>query len=75
MEDLRNRRSVVTQSEIVQRETLVKVQEIVKVLRRMEAVQEFDEGLFGMLVERIRVVNLVQVEFVLRARVGVVEIM
>jgi site-specific DNA recombinase len=51
------------------------VQEITKVLQGMDTVQEFDEQLFGMLVERIRVVNLVQVELVLRARVGVVEIM
>jgi len=40
----------------------------------MDGVQEFDEELFGMLVERIRVMNLVQVEFVVRSGVGVVEI-
>ncbi|WP_425057893.1 hypothetical protein [Sporomusa carbonis] len=34
-------------------------------LWEMDGVREFDEELFGMLVERIRVINLVQVEFVL----------
>lgn len=40
----------------------------------MNDVEEFDEELFGMLVERIRVINLVQVEFVLRSGVRVVEV-
>jgi len=72
IEDLRSRRSIVTEAEIVRRETLVKVQEINKVLRGMDGVQEFDEKLFGMLVERVKVINMVQVE--LRLRAGVVEI-
>jgi len=36
-------------------------------------IEEFDEELFGMLVERIKVINLVQVEFVLHSGVGIVE--
>ena len=71
---LQSKRSVVTNAEIVRRETLELVREIDKVLREMDSVQEFDEGLFGMLVERVRVMNIVQVEFVLRAGVGVVEV-
>jgi site-specific DNA recombinase len=73
MEDLQDKRSVVTRAEIVRRETLEKVQEIAKVLRVLDGVLEFDEGMFGTLVERIRVLNMVQVEFVLRA--GVVEVL
>lgn len=75
MEDLQDKRSVVTRTEIVRRETLERVQEIEKVLRGTGVVQEFDEGLFGMLVERVMVINLVQVEFVLRAEVGVTEVL
>lgn len=74
MDDLQDKRSVVTRAEITRRETLERVWEIDKALRGMGKVAEFDEGLFGMLVERIKVMNLVQVEFVLRAGVGVVEI-
>lgn len=74
MEDLRSKRSVVTQAEIARRETLGKVQEIAKLLRGIDGIQEFDEGLFGTLVERIQVLNLVQVEFVLRAGVKVTEV-
>jgi len=50
------------------------VREINKVLRGLDSLMEFDEGLFGMLVERIKVLNLVQVEFVLRAGIVVVKI-
>ena len=75
MEDLQDKRSVVTRAEIARRETLERVREIDKVLRGIDGVAEFDEGLFGMLVERVRVMNIVQVEFVLRAGVGVIEIL
>jgi len=40
----------------------------------MSGVPEFDEGLFGMLVEGVKVMNMVQVELVLRSGVGMVEI-
>lgn len=51
---MRGKRSIVTQAEIARRETHERVREIDKVLRGMDGVPEFDEGLFGMLVERIR---------------------
>lgn len=37
--------------------------------------QEFDDALFGVLVERIRVINIVQVALVLRTGVRVVEVL
>lgn len=74
MEDLKNRRSVVTHAEIARREKLDKVREIDKILRGIDMVQEFDDGLFGVLVDRVKVLNMVQVEFVLRASVEVVEL-
>jgi hypothetical protein len=64
-----------TPLEIARRETLERVREIDKVLRGMDGVPEFDEALFGMLAERVRVLNLVQVEFVLWAGVGIIEIL
>jgi len=74
MEELRGNRAIVTQAEIVRRETLEKVREIDKALRGMDDVQEFDEGLFGMLVERVMVMNIVQVQFVLRSGIRVTEV-
>lgn len=73
MEDLRNKRSSVTHAETMRQETLARMGEIAGFLREMDSVCEFDEELFGMLVERIKVINLVQVEFVLRSGIGVVE--
>lgn len=75
MEDLQSKRAVVTNAEITQRETLAHVREIDKSLRGMNRVLAFDEKLFGMLVEQIKVLNKVQVEFVLRSGIGVVEIL
>ena len=62
MGDLRGKRSLVTQAEIARRETLERVRAIDKVLRGMDSdsVHEFDEGVFGMLVERVMVMNLVR---------------
>jgi len=52
-----------------------RVREVVRVLQDLDGAWEFDEELFGMLVEQIRVINLVQGEFMLRSGVGVVEIL
>lgn len=58
----------------MRRETLEKVQAIASQgLREMNSLAEFDEGLFETLVERVRVLNLVQAEFGLRAGGGVIE--
>ena len=40
----------------------------------MDMIGKFEEELFGMLVEQIKGINLVQVEFVLQSGVGVVEV-
>jgi DNA invertase Pin-like site-specific DNA recombinase len=73
MEELKSNRSSVTVAEFVRQETLARMREITEVLRSMDTIGEFDEELFGMLVERIKVINLVQVEFVLHSGVGIVE--
>ena len=70
MEGLKSNRSSVTVAEIARQETLGRMRNITEVLRSMDTIGEFDEELFGMLVERIKVINLVQVEFVLRAEAG-----
>jgi site-specific DNA recombinase len=59
----------------VQWETLGRVREITEALQLMDTMWEFDEELFGMLVERIKVLNLMQVEFVLRSGLQVIEIL
>jgi site-specific DNA recombinase len=74
MEDLRSNRSVVMQAKIVRRETLVKVREIDKVIWGRDGVRKFDEKLFVMLVEQVRVMNWLQVEFVLQSGIRVIEI-
>ena len=58
----------------MRQETLGRMKEITEVLRSIDTLREFDEELFGILVERIKVMDLVQVEFVLRSGVGVTEI-
>jgi len=72
IDDLKSRRVSVTQAETKQRETLSRVREITGVMRGMNSVPEFDEELFGRLVERVRVLNLVEIEFVLRSGVEVI---
>lgn len=75
IDKLRNSRAGVTQAEMVRQETVSRVREIAKVLRGMDGAKEWDEEMFGILVEQIRVINLVQVEFVLRSGVGVTELL
>jgi hypothetical protein len=75
IEVLRSKRAGVMQAETMRQGMRGRLREIARVLRDMDSVREFNEELFGMLVERIRVINLVQVEFVLRSGVGVVEIL
>jgi site-specific DNA recombinase len=75
IENLRTRRAGVSQAEVMRLDTLGRVQEITRVLREMDGVKELDEELFGMLVERIRVISLVEVEFVLQSGIGIVEIL
>ncbi len=52
MEDIKNEWSVVKQAKTVRREAIEKVQEIVKLLRVLKSIREFDEGLFGILIEQ-----------------------
>jgi site-specific DNA recombinase len=73
IEVLRSGRAGITQAETMRQETVGRVREIAAVLRDMDGVRDFDEDLFRMLVERIRVISLVQVEFVLRSGIEVVE--
>jgi len=40
----------------------------------MDMIGKFDEELFGMLVEQIKVINLVQAEFVLQSGGGIIEV-
>ncbi|AQS59656.1 MAG: hypothetical protein JG775_1769 [Defluviitaleaceae bacterium] len=64
-----------TQAEFKWKDTLARVRGIEKMLRGKEIVKEFDEDLFTLLVERIRVKSLVEVVFVLKAGVEVREIL
>ncbi|QDR81324.1 recombinase family protein [Sporomusa termitida] len=75
IEELKNKRASVTVAEIARQDTFGRMKEITEVLRSMDTIGEFDEELFGMLVERIKVINLVQVEFVLQSGVGIMEIL
>jgi site-specific DNA recombinase len=72
--ELKRKRSLVSEAEIVRQGTLTRMQEITTALRFIDTMGEFDEELFKILVERIKVMNLVQVEFVLRSGVGIIEV-
>jgi len=73
IQELKNKRSSVTVAEITRQETFGRMKEITEVLRSRDMIGEFDEGLFKMLVEQIKVINLVQVEFVLQSGVRFIE--
>lgn len=75
IEKLRARRAGITQVDMMRRETLGRIREIAKVLRDTDGALAFNEEIFGTLVQRIRVLNLVKIEFVLRSGVGVEEIL
>lgn len=59
----------------MRRETFSRVRDISKVLRKTKVVEELDAELFGMLVEQIKVINLIQVDFILRSGVEVSELL
>ncbi|WP_434131239.1 hypothetical protein KIAC18_002659 [Sporomusa sphaeroides] len=73
IQELKNKRASVTVAEIARQETFDRMRDITEVLRSMDTIEEFDEELFRMLVEQIKVINLVQVEFVLHSGVGIIE--
>ncbi len=74
MEELKTKRSSVTVAEISRQETLGRMRDITEALRSMDTIGEFDEDLFGMLIEQVKVIDLVRVEFVLRSGIGIIEI-
>lgn len=74
VEELRNKRASVTVAEDVRQETFGRMREITEVLQSMDTIGEFDEELFGMLVEQIKVINLVKVEFVLQSGLGLLRL-
>ena len=75
MEELRQQRSAFTQAEFKQKDALLRVREIEKMLRGQDLLKELDEDLFEALMEQIRVKSLVEVVFVLKAGVEVREIL
>lgn len=74
MEELKTKRSSVTVAEISRQETLGRMRDITEALKSMDTIGEFDEDLFGMLIEQVKVIDLVRVEFVLRSGIGIIEI-
>ncbi|MCL0081563.1 hypothetical protein M1N64_04975 [Peptococcaceae bacterium] len=75
MDELRQQRMVFSQAEFKRKDALPRVREIEKMLRGQEVIKEFDENLFMELVEQIRVKSLVEVAFILKAGIEVLEIL
>ncbi|MDK2800544.1 MAG: hypothetical protein PWP27_1191 [Clostridiales bacterium] len=75
MENLRSQRLAYTKTEMECKNNYERVREIEKILNGHEMIKKFDEELFGVLVEQIRVVSLVEVEFILKIGVVVREIL
>jgi hypothetical protein len=74
MENLRSKRLAYTKTEMECKNNYSRVREIEKILNEYGLINSFDEELFRVLVEKIRVVSLVEVEFVLKTGVVVGEI-
>ncbi|WP_427340912.1 hypothetical protein [Caloranaerobacter sp. DY30410] len=74
MENLRSQRLAYTKTEMECKSNYSRVREIEKILNDHEIIKKFDEELFGVLVVQIRVVSLVEVEFILKTGVEVKEI-
>jgi len=75
MENLRSQRLTYTKTEMECKNNYSRVREIEKMLNSHELIKSFDEELFRVLVEKIRVVSLVEVEFVFKTGVVVMEIL
>jgi hypothetical protein len=75
MENLRSKRLSYKEAEIEYKNIYSRVKEIEKTLNRHDKIDSFDEELFRILVENIRVVSLVEVEFVLKTGVVIREIL
>lgn len=75
MENLRSKRLAYTKTEIEFKNNYSRIREIEKMLNERELIDSFDEELFRVMVEKIKVVSLVEVEFVLKTGVVVREIL
>ncbi|WP_069649000.1 recombinase family protein [Caloranaerobacter ferrireducens] len=75
MENLRSQRLAYTKTEMECKNNYSRVREIEKILNEYELINSFDEELFRVLVEKIKVVSLIEVEFVLKTGVMVREIL
>lgn len=75
IDELRTSRAGITRAEAARQETTGRVRDIAKILQQADAAKEWDGELFGMLVEKIRVRSLVQVEFVLKSGVTATELL
>lgn len=75
MENLRSKRLAYTKTEMECKNNYSRVREIEKILNGHEMIKRFDEELFEVLVEKIRVISLVEMEFVLKTGVVVREIL
>jgi len=75
MENLRSKRLAYTKTEMEFKNNYSRIREIEKMLNERELIDSFDEELFRVMVEKIKVVSLVEVEFVLKTGVVVREIL
>ena len=75
IDELRISRGGITRAETARQEMIGRVRMVAKVLQQADTTPDWDEELFGILVDRIRVTSLVQVEFVLKSGVTVTELL
>ncbi len=74
-ENLRSKRLAYTKTEMEFKNNYSRIREIEKMLNERELIDSFDEELFRVMVEKIKVVSLVEVEFFLKTGVVVREIL
>jgi len=75
MDELRQERMSFTQAGFMREEKLTRVREIEKMLRELDVLEEFDDELFAVLVDYIRVESLVEVVFILKVGIEMREVL
>lgn len=76
MQQLKEKKSKFDNTDLIREKGLQKVKEIKKVLDvREDIIKKFDDELFSQMVEQVKVISLVEVEFVYKIGVSIKEIL
>lgn len=76
IKQLKEKKAGFDNTELIKKEGIQKVKEIEKILRdRQDIIKDFDRELFTQIVDKVKVISLVEVEFIYKSGVVVKEIL